>query len=372
MIRHSLLGLTASQLQECFLENGLSRLDAKRVFPWIQIKSLLSFDAMTDIPKKTRIILQKKFSVDLPSCTALQESVDGTRKALLEFDNDNFIDDNVTESERKFYCNSIETVFIPDENRNTVCISTQIGCAMGCKFCNTGSQSFTRNLTASEIMAQIFFWKKNIEAFVSKKNQMIPSKNHRSISNVVFMGMGEPLLNYEQVSYALQLLLDTKAHNFSRHKITVSTCGIANKYLDNLADFGVKLAISLHAADDITRSSIMPINSSYNIDCLLKAAERYLERSNTDHITFEYLLLSGINDNEHAALQLSKLLNRARVWCRVNLIVFNSWPGCDFVSSCRDSADNFSRILLSRGIRTIIRKSRGSDILAACGQLKIQ
>jgi 23S rRNA (adenine2503-C2)-methyltransferase len=365
-LMRSLLGLTVSQLQTCFLENGLSRLDAKRVFPWIQAKSVLSFDAMTDVPQKTRAILAEKFSLDLPQCATLQKSVDGTQKALLEFDDGNHTDASSFNS----HCNGIETVFIPEENRNTVCVSVQIGCAMGCKFCNTGTQSFTRNLTSSEIMAQIFFWKKIIESSAAPANQTINSDNPKPISNVVFMGMGEPLLNYEQLSDALQLLLDAKAHNFSRHKITVSTCGIVNECLDDLARFGVKLAISLHAPNDAIRSSIMPINHRYNIDCILTAAKRYLEHSNTDHITFEYLLLSGINDAEKDALQLAKLLRN--IHCRVNLIVFNSWSGCGFSGSSREIANSFSRILLSKGIRTIIRKSRGSDILAACGQLKIQ
>jgi 23S rRNA (adenine2503-C2)-methyltransferase len=366
IIRCSLLGLTASQLQTRFLENGLSSLDAKRVFPWIQAKSLQPFNVMTDVPRKVRGILAEKFSLDLPKCIALQQSVDGTKKALLEYINNDPSSDSLQNS----YCNGIETVFIPEENRNTVCVSVQIGCAMGCKFCHTGTQPLVRNLTSSEIMAQIFFWKKIIEMPTSQENQAIIFSNHKPITNVVFMGMGEPLLNYEHVSCALQLLLGAKAHNFSRHKITVSTCGIVNEHLDNLSQFGVKLAISLHAADDITRSRIMPINHRYNIDCILAAAKQYLERSNTDYITFEYLLLSGINDTENDALQLAKLLGR--IHCRVNLIVFNSWPGCNFSGSSRETVNHFSRTLLSRGIRTLIRKSRGSDILAACGQLRIQ
>lgn len=358
----SLLGLTPSQLQACFLANDLSRLDAKRVFPWIHTKSLSSFDAMTDVPQKIRRIMEEKFSIDLPRCLALQQSIDGTQKALLK------LNDSAP------HADSIETVFIPDAGRNTVCLSTQMGCAMGCKFCNTGTQAFTRNLISSEIMAQFFFWEKIIAASklpnISDENANMMPYNHRHTTNIVFMGMGEPLLNYEHVSSTLQLLLDEKAHNFSRHKITVSTCGIINEHLDDLSRFGVRLAISLHAANDTTRSMIMPINNRYNIECVLGAARQYLKRSNTDHITFEYLLLSGVNDAKEDAQQLVKLLKNIR--CRVNLILFNPWPGCSFSGSPPGVANSFSRILLSHGIRAIIRKSRGSDILAACGQLKIQ
>ncbi|MDR2795076.1 MAG: 23S rRNA (adenine(2503)-C(2))-methyltransferase RlmN [Holosporaceae bacterium] len=344
MKKESLLGADSADLERKFAQIGLTKLDAKRVLPWIHVKCVSSFDLMTDMPHKIRLLLPEYFSLERPLCRNLQKSSDGTLKALLEFPDGH----------------QIETVFIPDEKRNTVCLSTQVGCAMGCKFCNTGRQSFVRNLSCAEIMAQVFFWKDMLP--------MLKELSHPHLSNLVFMGMGEPLLNAENLFQALELLLDTKKHNFSRNKITVSTSGIATNDLQQMAKFGIKLAISLHTANDAKRSELMPINGKYNIDALLNAAQEYLKRSNTEHVTFEYLLLAGINDSDADARQLAKLLSGIR--CKVNLIIFNSWSGSTFSGSSRMRADAFLSLLLAKGIRTVIRKSRGSDISAACGQLK--
>ncbi|MCR5225109.1 MAG: 23S rRNA (adenine(2503)-C(2))-methyltransferase RlmN [Alphaproteobacteria bacterium] len=330
-----LLGLPLDKLKVAFEKIGLTSLDAKRVFPWIHVKCADSFEVMSDVPLKVREILKEACSLARPKCIALQKSSDGTQKALLELSDGN----------------RVETVFIPEETRNTVCVSSQVGCAMGCKFCHTGTQSFTRNLTSSEIMAQIFFWKDKF-----------------SITNLVFMGMGEPLLNFDNLSDALNLLLSEKAHNFSRNKITVSTCGIIDNAIENLASFGVKLAISLHAPNDVIRNSIMPINRKYNISVVLKAAKNYQIQSNTTHVTFEYLLLKNVNDSDENARELAALLRG--IPSKVNLITFNSWPNSELQGSSKEVAHRFLRILLSKNIRAIIRKSRGDDILAACGQLK--
>jgi 23S rRNA (adenine2503-C2)-methyltransferase len=336
MNRLNLLGLTVNRLKSEFSRLGLTPLDVKRVFPWIHVKLAKSFEIMSDLPLRVREILTENCSLNRPECAVLQKSSDGTQKALLKLEDENFI----------------ETVLIPEEKRTTVCVSSQIGCAMGCKFCRTGTQKFARDLTASEIISQIFFWK-----------DLFP----RPITNVVFMGMGEPLLNFENLSDALELLLNEKAHNFSRNKITVSTSGVVGNAIENLAKFGVKLAISLHASADEKRSSIMPINRKYNIKDLLAASEKYLRDSNTDRVTFEYLLLKDVNDSDEDAIRLARLLRSVR--CKVNLIAFNSWPESSFVGSDRDRANQFARLLLSKGIRAVIRKSRGDDILAACGQL---
>ncbi|MDR1235722.1 MAG: 23S rRNA (adenine(2503)-C(2))-methyltransferase RlmN [Holosporaceae bacterium] len=333
LCRKSLLGFTLPQLKSEFEKTGLTNLDAKRVFPWIHLKSARSFDIMSDVPLKVRKILEENYCIDIPPCEILQESRDGTKKALLKLDDKN----------------CIETVFIPGEKRSTVCVSSQIGCAMGCRFCYTGTQKFVRNLTSSEIVSQVLFW-------------------GGKITNIVFMGMGEPLLNFENLSSALELLLSERAHNFSRNKITVSTSGIIENAIFDLAKFGVKLAISLHASDDETRSRIMPVNNTYNIKMLMSAATEYQKSSNTDFVTFEYLLLKGVNDSDRDATELAKLLRS--VPGKVNLITFNSWPGSPFAGSDRDHAHHFLRILLSKGIRAIVRKSGGDDILAACGQLK--
>jgi 23S rRNA (adenine2503-C2)-methyltransferase len=333
IIRKNITGLTLPQLKAEFEKNNLSNLDAKRVFPWIHVKSAKSFEVMSDVPLKVRKFLEENYSVADLLCATLQTSRDGAQKALLQLEDGN----------------CIETVFIPEEKRSTVCVSSQIGCAMGCKFCHTGTQRFVRNLTSSEIISQILFW-------------------NRKVTNIVFMGMGEPLLNFENLFSTLELLLNEKAHNFSRHNITVSTSGIIENAFFELAKFGVKLAISLHASEDETRSRIMPLNNTYNIKTLIDAAKEYQKASNTDAVTFEYLLLKGMNDSDSDATKLAKLLQS--IPAKVNLITFNTWPGSPFIGSDRDHAHHFAKILLAKGIRTIVRKSRGEDILAACGQLK--
>lgn len=342
-IKKSLLGLPLDKLICEFEKTGFSNLDAKRVFPWIHPKLAVSFDEMSDVPKQVREKLPNFFSLDRPVCRILQESSDGTVKALLEFADGN----------------CVETVFIPDEKRNTVCISSQIGCPIGCKFCNTGTQQFCRNLTSSEIMAQITYW-------IERQR----CSGGTVVTNIVFMGMGEPLLNAQNLYAVLEILLNKKTYNFSRNKITVSTSGIVSESVSDLAKFGVKLAISLHAPNDELRSELMPVNNKYKIAEIFTASKKYLKQSNTKHITFEYLLLSSINDSDKQAAQLADLLRSFGRQCRVNLIVFNSWNGSQFIGSSSDRANQFSKILLSRGIRTIIRKSRGRDIMAACGQLK--
>lgn len=341
--KENLLGLPFEDLKNIFLENGFSTLDAKRVFPWIHVKFAKSFNEMSDLSKKTRKTLDNFFSIDRARCIVMQESSDGTKKALLEF-----ID--VTR---------IETVFIPDKKRNTICISSQAGCALGCKFCHTGTQGFLRNLDSSEIMSQVFFWKDAVQEFEIQK----------PITNIVFMGMGEPLLNLQNVLKSIELLLNEKSHNFSRNKITVSTSGIVDETLFKLSKFGVKLAVSLHASSDEKRSKLMPINKKYNINSVLDASKKYLELSHTNNVTFEYLLLSEVNDSDEDAFQLIKLLKDFNKKCKVNIIVFNRWNGSELSGSSIEKAHHFLRILLAKGIRAIIRKSRGNDISAACGQL---
>lgn len=337
------MGLPLAELKSEFLASGFSVLDAKRVFPWIHTKLVTSFDVMSDVPKIVREKLPDFFSLERPLCRILQESADGTAKALLEFEDKG----------------CVETVFIPDEKRITICVSSQIGCPIGCKFCNTGTQGFSRNLTSSEIISQIIFW-------IERQKE----KNSAPITNIVFMGMGEPLLNAKNLFMALEILSNEKTYNFSRNKITVSTSGIVENDLLEMAKFGVKLAISLHAPNDQKRSLLMPINNKYKIREILNIAKKYLKLSNTEHITFEYLLLSGVNDSTDDAHELARLLKSFGTHCRVNLIPFNDWTNSKFSGSSKDTANNFSKILLSYKIRTIIRKSRGRDILAACGQLK--
>lgn len=335
MQKINLLGFKISRLKKVFVESGFSELDAKKVFPWIHKKLAKSFDEMSDVSLATREKLREKFSLSRGKCVTLLTSKDNTKKALLEF-----VDGS-----------RVETVFIPDEKRNTICVSSQVGCAMGCKFCHTGTQGFVRNLTSSEIIAQVIFW-----------------KDQFPISNIVFMGMGEPLLNSENLFESLSILLDKKTHNFSRNKITVSTCGIVEDQLYELAKFGVKLAVSLHAPNDEIRNSLMPINRKYGIEKILEATKKYHAESNTEKITFEYLLLNKVNDSAENAQQLIKLLRNFPA--KVNLIVYNDWPNSIFKGTRRENANSFSMNLIKHGLRAVIRKSRGDDIFAACGQLK--
>lgn len=335
MQKINLLGYKISHLKKVFVENGFSDLDARKVFPWIHKKLTKRFGDMSNVSLEVREKLKEKFSLSRGKCVTLLTSKDGTKKALLEFEDGN----------------RIETVFIPDEKRNTICVSSQVGCAMGCKFCHTGTQGFVRNLTSAEIMAQVIFW-----------------KDQFSISNIVFMGMGEPLLNSENLFETLSILLNKKTHNFSRNKITVSTCGIIEDQLQELAKFGVKLAVSLHAPTDEIRNSLMPINRKYNIGKLLEATKKYRYESNTEKITFEYLLLKNVNDSKENAKQLIKLLRNFPA--KINLIIYNDWPDSIFKGTSKEKANAFSMNLINHGLRTVIRKSRGDDIFAACGQLK--
>lgn len=379
MEKISILGLIFDDFLNLFLKCGFQKLDAKKVFRWIHKKNVTDFVNMTDVSKSVREKLNENFSISIPKCIKFQEASDGTRKALLSlYDN-----------------NEIETVLIPDKDRMTVCVSSQIGCLMGCKFCNTGTQSFVRNLSSAEIIAQILFWNDflkfelskflgksevyNREIFLNNKRNIFKDveieniskfqKDNKMISNIVFMGMGEPLLNAKNLFAALTLLLDENTYNFSRNKITVSTSGVINDEFFELAKYKVKLAISLHASNDSLRSTIMPINKKYPLKELIKASMKY-QKMTKNCVTFEYLVLDGFNDSENTIFELMKLLKGKNI--RVNLIMFNPWKGALFKRAQEEKVNKISAYLIKNNVRTIIRKSRGRDILAACGQLKTE
>ena len=333
---------TYDALHNQFLKLGLTRLDTKRVYPWIYKKRAKSINDMTDVPAKVRKTLEGLFLFGKIYCRQLVKSVDGTMKALLELKDGN----------------TIENVLIKDNGRNTLCISTQVGCQMGCKFCNTGTQGFVRNLTSGELMSQYLYW-----------NDLLAETNE-SITNIVIMGMGEPFANYENLCNWLTVMLDPDGINMSRHRITVSTSGIIDKVLSFGKEFKVELAISLHASNNETRSKIMPINKIYNIERILDTVKDYPKVSNTNYVTFEYLMLRGINDSIENAKELHKLL--ANIPCKVNLIMYNEWPGDIFKRSDGETVLAFQRYLKTKGIMCTIRKSKGNDVYAACGQLKSQ
>ncbi len=337
----NLLGLPRSELIDFFADCGESPFRAKQILKWIHQRGMTDFDAMTDLSKP----LRKKLS-DLSVIEGLRPivenvSADGTRKWLLSLSDDN----------------CIETVFIPEGDRGTLCVSSQVGCSLNCTFCATGRQGFNRNLTASEIIAQLWHaW------------SQLSDGGRRPITNVVMMGMGEPLLNYESVVAALQLMLDDCAYGFSRRRITLSTAGIVPGINRLLADCPVSLAVSLHAPDDELRNRLVPLNRKYQIAELMEACRRYANADRRRRVTFEYVMLKDVNDSPAQAERLARLLND--VPAKVNLIPYNRVAGLPYERSAAETIDRFRDVLLSRRIMTITRKTRGDDVNAACGQLK--
>ena len=355
----NLLGLDAQRLATFFSGVGEKPFRAKQVMRWVHRSGVNDIELMTDISKPLRDKLRATFEISAPKVISDSTSADGTRKWLLDVDPGN----------------AVEAVFIPEESRGTLCISSQAGCALDCQFCSTGKQGFNRNLTTAEIIGQLWWASASLRS-ASPDAALSPGKANldddslgggRIISNVVMMGMGEPLLNYENVVPALQLMLDDNAYGLSRRRVTLSTSGIVPG-IDRLReDCPVALAVSLHAPNDKLRDELMPINRKYPLRELLAACVRYLDRAPRDFVTFEYVMLDGINDSDASARELIGLLSE--VPCKVNLIPFNPFPKSAFKRSSRERIRQFSEILNAAGIVTTTRKTRGDDIDAACGQL---
>jgi 23S rRNA (adenine2503-C2)-methyltransferase len=327
---------------------GEKRFRAVQLFRWIHQKGARQFDDMSDLAKSLREKLKVAACIKPLEVVSQQISKDGTIKWLFD----------VGEG------NAIETVFIPDEDRGTLCVSSQAGCAMGCRFCSTGHQGFSRNLTTGEIIAQLWFAEFFLRAYLKR--------TERVISNVVMMGMGEPLQNYSELVPALRVMLDDHGYGLSRRRVTVSTSGVVPK-MDKLAhDCPVALAVSLHASNDALRDHLVPLNLKYSLNELLAACLRYLVYAPRDFVTFEYCMLDGVNDKDEHAHELVQLI-RARaydgMWCKFNLIPFNPFPGSGLHRSGAERVKAFAKILSESGITTTIRKTRGEDIDAACGQL---
>ena len=327
---------------------GEKRFRATQLFRWIHQKGATQFDDMTDLAKSLREKL--KVSAHIDGLTVVQRHIssDGTIKWLFDVGAGN----------------AVEAVFIPEEGRGTLCISSQAGCAVGCRFCSTGHQGFSRNLTAGEIVAQLWF----AEHFLRKHL----GSDDRVISNVVMMGMGEPLQNYAALIQALKVMLDDHAYGLSRRRVTVSTSGVV-PMMDRLGlDCPVALAVSLHAPTDALRDDLVPLNRKYPIAELMAACKRYLAFAPRDFITFEYCMLDGVNDSPAHAAQLLSLVNAKPgdgAWCKFNLIPFNPFPASGLLRSSAEKVSTFARILSDAGIVTTVRKTRGDDIDAACGQL---
>ena len=338
----NLLDFDAQGLAGFVTKLGEKPFRAKQLMHWVHRNGEADFAAMSDLAKSLREKLACTAIVAAPRIISDGTSEDGTRKWLLDAGNGN----------------AVEAVFIPESTRGTLCVSTQAGCTLACRFCSTGKQGFNRNLTVAEIIGQL--WQANRALGATPKGE-------RAISNVVMMGMGEPLLNFDNVVPALRLMLDDHAYGLSRRRVTVSTSGIV-PLIDRLRDeCPVALAVSLHAPDDALRDRLMPINRKYPLRELLAACVRYLDRAPRDFITFEYVMLAGVNDGERQARELVALL--AGVPSKVNLIPFNPFPQAEFERSSHEVIQRFSETLNKADIVTTTRRTRGDDIDAACGQL---
>lgn len=325
---------------------------AKQLQRWIHQFGAGDFDVMTDLAKSLRDKLKTRACITAPDVISDHTSRDGTRKWLLDVGQGN----------------AVETVFIPEENRGTLCLSTQAGCAVNCRFCSTGKQGFNRNLSVSEIIGQL--WMAEFELRQTHKVEFGPKGKHQ-VTNVVMMGMGEPLLNFEPTVTALKIMLDDNAYGLSRRRVTLSTSGVV-PMIDRLArECPVALAVSLHASNDNLRDSLVPLNKKYPLTELMAACQRYLEYAPRDFVTFEYCMLDGVNDTDIHARELLALVKNSSspVSCKFNLIPFNPFPESGLIRSNIARTKAFSKILQDGGIVTTIRKTRGEDIDAACGQL---
>ncbi len=344
----NLLDLDPAQLIAYCGELGEKPFRAKQLQRWIHQLGVSDFDAMTDLAKSLRDKLAGRAVISAPQVISDHTSTDGTRKWLLDMGQGN----------------AIETVFIPEENRGTLCISTQAGCAVNCRFCSTGKQGFNRNLTVAEIIGQL--WMAEFE--LRKTKGMLPGqKGERQITNVVMMGMGEPLLNFEPTVTALKLMLDDNAYGLSRRRVTLSTSGVV-PMMDKLSqECAVALAVSLHASNDALRDGLVPLNKKHPLAELMAACRRYLEFAPRDFITFEYCMLDGVNDTDQHARELIELVRD--VPCKFNLIPFNPFPESGLKRSVNTRIKAFAQVLSNAGLVTTIRKTRGDDIDAACGQL---
>ena len=339
----NLLGLDRQELEAFFTAHGEAGFRARQLMKWVHHHGLSDFELMTDLSRNLRALLAAQAEVRAPEVVMEQNSEDGTRKWLLRLDDGN----------------CIETVFIPDDGRGTLCVSSQVGCALDCTFCSTARQGFNRNLTPAEIVGQLW---------IAKSRLQPEPGSSRAITNVVLMGMGEPLLNYDAVVSAMSLMMDDLAYGLGKRRVTLSTSGVVPA-MDRLKDtLDVSLAVSLHAPNNALRDQLVPLNRKYPIEVLLPACKRFVEgKTRKQSVTFEYVMLKGVNDQPEHARELVKLLRD--VPAKVNLIPFNPFPQTRYERSDQATIDRFREILIAAGLHTITRKTRGDDIDAACGQL---
>lgn len=346
--RRPLIGMSRDEMAAALNDYQIPAFRAKQVWHWIYQRGVTHFGDMQNLPKDLRVLLDDYFTVQRPAVAAEQRSEDGTIKWLLKLSDGQ----------------EVETVFIPESDRGTLCVSSQIGCTLTCKFCHTGTQPLVRNLGAHEVLQQIMYARDILGEWPSSA----PAHGKgREFTNIVLMGMGEPLYNYQNIAKAMKICMDGDGLSISKRRITLSTSGVVPMIEKCGQELGVNLAISLHAANDALRSEIMPINNKYPLESLMRACRDY-PLPPRRRITFEYVMLKGLNDSDEDAHNLATLLQD--IPAKVNLIPFNEWPGSGFECSDWDRIERFGQILSDAGLPSPIRRPRGRDILAACGQLK--
>jgi 23S rRNA (adenine2503-C2)-methyltransferase len=349
----NLVGLTRAQLCEALADAGTppaqARMRAAQIWQWIYHWGVRDFQQMTNLAKGFRALLAERFTVALPEIVTRQISADGTRKYLLRIAGGH----------------EIETVYIPEENRGTLCVSSQVGCTLTCSFCHTGTQRLVRNLTAAEIVGQLMVARDDLGEWPVPGQ---PRREDRLVSNLVLMGMGEPLYNFESVRDAMAVVMDGEGLSLSRRRITLSTSGVVPEIARTATEIGCLLAVSFHATTDAVRDRLVPINRKWNIATLLAALRDYPRLSNSERITFEYVMLKDVNDSDDDARRLVRLI--AGIPAKINLIPFNEWPGAPYRRSDWERIEAFADIVYKAGYASPIRTPRGEDIMAACGQLK--
>ena len=341
----NLIGLDRQELDHALAAIGAAPFRARQIWHWLYHRGAHDFAAMTSLGKELRATLGEQFCIRRPEVAAEQRSADGTRKWLVRFADGA----------------AAEAVFIPEADRGAVCVSSQVGCTLTCKFCHTGTQRLVRNLEAAEIVGQVLLARDSFGEWPTPRDQ-------RLVSNVVLMGMGEPLFNYDNVARALRIIMDPAGIAISRRRITLSTAGVVPLIPRLGRELGVKLAVSLHATTDALRDVLVPLNKKYPIAELIQACRDYPAADNARRITFEYVMLAGVNDSDGDARALARLV--AGIPCKFNLIPFNPWPGAPFECSTAERMERFSRRLNDAGYTAPVRTPRGRDIMAACGQLR--
>ena len=353
LFKRNIVGMSRSELSEALLSIGTEAKNIKmrqnQIWSWVYQKGIKDFNLMSNISKEYRAVLNKSLTITRPTVTKQLISKDGTRKYLLRLQDGN----------------EIEAVYIPEKKRGTLCISSQVGCTLNCSFCYTGTQKLVRNLTSADIIGQILVVRDDLNEW--PYNSM-PKDKKRQISNVVMMGMGEPLYNYNSVKEALKIVMDNEGIALSKRRITLSTSGVVPEIAKTGNEIGCLLAISFHATTDSVRDKLVPINKKWNIKKLLAALREYPTLSNSQRITFEYVMLKGVNDSDADAKRLVKLI--AGIPAKINLIPFNPWPGSPYERSTKQRINSFADIVNKAGYASPVRSPRGEDIMAACGQLK--